>query len=229
MFASLEHLEREIELTNRRREKLACLVRALVCDEEVNERAYEARIAAVTASTSFESIVSAMEAAGMPFKFRVFDPTTKFSDELIRRNFGTLATGLFRTLCTIVPDPDSSDDPIEIDVLADEASSDFRSLSTNLGAWDAAEDVEVWSRAGMSRQVVSDCEAAVLPVATTPLSRRMLYVLAARLMELAQLTSPEWSDDPDETRYQRIKRALYEANKLDEPGLEQAGGNSNSS
>src|SRR5260221_2755508 len=77
----------EIELTTHRQENLGRLVRAFVCDDEINEEADEAKVAVANASTSFESVVSAMESVGVPFKFRVFDTTCEFSSEQMRQNF----------------------------------------------------------------------------------------------------------------------------------------------
>lgn len=219
-------LKEEVDLVSYRRETLARLVKKLVCDEEINEHAGQASRAIAGLAQSLDSIVDAMLQARMPFALRTFDADTRFSNTKMRANFGAFAETAFRTLSTVFPAdsrllPEEPEVPEHAEELEEQTNvrrePGLGILGGNLGAWDTEEDIEEWTRAEVTRQVAADCERALLLVAATPVARKVTYILAGRLMELADLTPVprSKSEDPDESRYERTKRAIYEANKRD--------------
>jgi hypothetical protein len=192
----------------------AKLARALVCSPEFNDAAKKARVALRNSDCrSLGEVVHRLENAGFPVKVRAFDATTRY-----RREWkAEILLGFLRELLEAPARHLAAELLLEREPL--EAA-----LGTNLGIFGATQQcfASVSDKDGaewVTEQVkverndlTSHCRAqigrALSMITTCEPTAAAIDILTGVVLEIAGLTARTRSENPDDARRERVRRAV---------------------
>lgn len=193
----------------------ARLAQALICSREFNNAADKAKLALLgTECVSLGDIVAVLENAGFPIEIRAFDATTRY----LRQWKPQILMGFLRELLETPAHAAAISLSLDRSKLEDELGASLGIFGSTYqhfpGVSSDDNDTSCLTRTGKPdhNDLTVHCRArvgrALSIVTTAPPSVTAIDILTGLVLEIAGVTPPTRSKNPDHARRERVRRAV---------------------